>query len=37
MKIADKLILLDNGKIVGMGKHNELLKNNKYYQILLKK
>ncbi len=37
MKIADKLILLANGKIVGTGKHNELLKNNKYYQILLKK
>lgn len=34
MKKADKVIVLDNGLIVGMGKHEELLKDNKYYQKL---
>jgi len=29
---ADKIIILDNGSVVGVGKHDELLKNNKYYQ-----
>lgn len=29
---ADKIIVLDDGKIVGMGTHNELLKNNQVYQ-----
>ena len=31
MKIADKIIVLNKGKIVGQGSHNELMKNNKYY------
>ena len=31
MKIADKIIVLNKGKIVGQGSHNELIKNNKYY------
>ncbi len=34
MKIADKIIVLDKGKIVGMGTHDELLKKNKYYMDL---
>ncbi|MBP5683658.1 MAG: ABC transporter ATP-binding protein [Bacilli bacterium] len=29
---ADKIIVLDNGKINGIGKHQDLLKNNKIYQ-----
>lgn len=29
---ADKIIVLDNGKINGIGTHTELLKNNKIYQ-----
>lgn len=29
---ADKIIVLDQGNIVGMGTHNELLKNNSVYQ-----
>lgn len=29
---ADKIIVLDNGQIVGTGTHDELLKNNKLYQ-----
>lgn len=29
---ADKIIVIDNGKIVGMGKHKELLNNCKVYQ-----
>ena len=29
---ADKIIVLDNGKINGIGKHDELLKTNKIYQ-----
>ncbi len=29
---ADKIIILDNGQIVGMGSHDELLKNNVEYQ-----
>ena len=31
MKIADKIIVLNNGKIVGQGNHKELMKNNSYY------
>lgn len=34
MKTADKLIVLNNGKIVGQGKHEELISNNKYYKDL---
>ena len=29
---ADKIIVLDEGKIVGQGKHEELLKSNKVYR-----
>jgi ATP-binding cassette subfamily B protein len=29
---ADKIIILENGKLVGIGKHDELLKNNTLYQ-----
>ena len=29
---ADKIIVMDNGKIVGLGKHEELLKTNKIYK-----
>ncbi len=31
MKIADKIVVLNKGKIVGQGSHNELMKNNDYY------
>jgi len=29
---ADKIILLDNGEIIGTGTHNELMANNPVYQ-----
>lgn len=31
MKIADKIIVFNKGKIVGQGTHKELMKDNKYY------
>ena len=31
MKIADKIIVLNKGKIVGQGTHKELMANNEYY------
>lgn len=31
MKIADKIIILNKGRIVGQGTHDELIKNNSYY------
>lgn len=31
MKIADKIIVLNKGKIVGQGNHEELMKENAYY------
>lgn len=34
MKIADSIIVIDQGKIVGTGKHKKLLEKNKYYQRL---
>ena len=34
MKIADEILVIDKGKLVGKGKHKELIENNKYYQIL---
>ena len=37
MKKADKIIVLDNGKIVGVGTHENLLNDNKYYQKLQNK
>ncbi len=36
MKIADDIIVIDKGKVVGKGSHKNLVKNNKYYQILQK-
>ncbi len=36
MKMADEIIVIDHGRLVGKGKHKELLENNKYYQILQK-
>ena len=32
IKNCDKIIVIDNGQIVGIGKHDELLKSNKVYQ-----
>lgn len=37
VKDCDKIYVLENGKIVGEGTHNELLTNNEYYQKLYKK
>ena len=34
MKVADKLIVLNNGKIECIGKHDELIKNNDIYKKL---
>ncbi len=31
MKIADKIVVLNKGKIVGQGSHEELMKDNKLY------
>ena len=31
MRIADKIIVFNNGKIVGQGTHDDLMKKNKYY------
>lgn len=31
---ADRIIILDQGRIVGIGKHEELIENNRYYQKL---
>ena len=36
MKSADDILVIDHGKIVGRGKHSELIKNNTYYQKLHK-
>ncbi len=36
MKLADEIIVIDNGKLVGKGKHKDLIKRNKYYQTLQK-
>ena len=35
-KMADKIIVMDQGKIVGIGKHDELLRNCMTYQKLYK-
>lgn len=37
MKMADEILVIDHGKLVGRGTHNELMKNNKYYQTLQNK
>ena len=34
IKDLDKIIVVDNGKIVGQGKHEELLKKNGFYHNL---
>lgn len=34
MYLFDRIIVMDDGKIVGEGKHNELLRTNPYYQKL---
>jgi len=31
---ADRILILDNGAIVGMGKHEELLRDNSFYQAI---
>lgn len=36
VKDADQIIVLDRGKIVGKGKHEELLRNNEVYQEIAK-
>lgn len=36
IKDADQIVVLDNGKVVGRGKHFELLKNCKVYQEIVK-
>ena len=36
MKMADDIIVIEHGKLVGRGTHKELIKENKYYQILQK-
>ena len=37
IKNADKIIVMDKGEIVGIGKHNSLIKNNKFYLKIYKK
>ena len=34
---SDKIIVMDQGRIVGIGKHNYLIKNNKFYAKIYKK
>ncbi len=36
MKMADEIIVIDNGRLVGKGTHKKLIANNKYYQKLQK-
>lgn len=36
MKMADDIIVIDNGKLVGRGTHQQLIKSNEYYQRLQK-
>lgn len=34
MKLADRIIVLDNGRVVADGNHSELIKNSEIYQVL---
>lgn len=34
MRMADKIIVVNEGEIVGVGTHKELINNNRYYQLL---
>ena len=36
IKNVDKIIVIDKGKIIEMGKHDELIKSNKIYSKLIK-
>jgi ATP-binding cassette subfamily B protein len=36
MRMADRIIVVDHGRIVGNGKHKDLMRYNKYYKILQK-
>lgn len=36
MKMADEILVIDHGRLVGKGTHKDLMENNKYYQILQK-
>ncbi len=36
MRMADQIIVIDKGKVVGKGKHSELIKTNQAYQALQK-
>jgi ABC-type multidrug transport system fused ATPase/permease subunit len=36
LSAADKIVLLDHGRVVGIGSHDELLDGNMYYRNLLK-
>lgn len=36
MKIADKILVIDKGNLVGNGTHEELMEKNKHYQLLQK-
>ena len=36
MKMADEILVIDHGRLVGRGTHKELMEDNKYYQILQK-
>lgn len=37
MKMADEIIVIDHGRLVGIGSHKHLMKHNKYYQQLQKR
>lgn len=34
MKLADEILIIDHGHLVGQGSHKDLLRTNKYYRIL---
>lgn len=36
MKLADEILVIDHGRLVGKGTHRELMRKNKYYQLLQK-